>query len=135
MLIRNVESGKAPCPTVVGLDNGEIRDSVVAVTVVCRVVGACADVCAIVLERGLAQPGSARPGVMRRCSCRSRVLMMGLLSSWWLKPRGSWLDLWLLLERMMVWPRSPSLLVGLRRCSLGITPSRKPETCLILPVP
>ena len=26
-MIRNVESGKPPCPTVVGLDNGEIRDS------------------------------------------------------------------------------------------------------------
>ena len=45
MLIRNVESGQALCSTVVGLDNGEIRDSAVAVVVACRVVGARVVVC------------------------------------------------------------------------------------------
>ena len=51
-------------------------------------------------------------------TCRSRVLRKGLLSSWQLRDhvvRGWTSGL-----------RSPSLLVGLRRCSLGITPSRKP---------
>ena len=79
---------------------------------------------AIMLERGLLPSlGSARPGGTRRYFCRSRVSRTGLVGP---LASGGEND---------GFAAESEFAVGLRRCSLGITPSRKPETCLILPMP
>ena len=77
-------------------------------------------IAAIVLERGLALPGLGP-------SCVDAMLFLPTEDgpAVFMTAETMWFVVGFLASagRMMVWPRSPSLLVGLRRCSLGTTPS------------
>ena len=131
-----LESGKAPCSIVVGFDNGEIRDSAVGVKVedardpVCRIVGACVDVCRDYVGArpcpawARPEPSDAMLSMPIESLEEGTVVFMTAETTWFVVGPLAFAG-----------QNDGVAAESVRRCSLGITPSRKLETCLILPIP